>query len=68
MDATCHGGYCAKCWGGVYLVGGIVVLLTAVYRLQYIWHVLGVLLILKGIFKMAKPSCPHCEAPAKGRK
>lgn len=65
MDQTCHDGACAKCWGAKYIIMGIIVLVTAMYWLDKIWHVLGVLLILKGVVKLAKPTCPHCEEPAK---
>ncbi len=70
MDAMCHDGMCAKCWGGKFIVVGIVVLLTAMYWSMYIWHVLGVLLILKGVMKLAMPACSHCQGSEmkKGRK
>ena len=62
MDPTCHDGACAKCWGAKYLVFGLVVWATAVWWPGYIWHVIGILLVLKGLMKLAKPACPHCEA------
>ena len=66
MDAMCHEGVCGKCWGTKFLVIGIVVLLTAIYWPMYIWHVLGVLLILKGVMKLAMPmGCGHCQAEVK---
>ena len=70
MDTTCHDGACAKCWGAKYIVLGIVVLVTAVYQIEYIWHVLGVLLILKGILKLVMLTCSHCEPMSikKGKK
>ena len=47
---------------GKLIVIGAVVLLTAVYWPMYIWHVLGVLLILKGVIKMTMPmGCGHCQ-------
>jgi len=61
MDPTCHDGVCGKCWGAKFIVIGAVVLLTAMYWPDYIWHVLGVLLILKGIMKLAMPMCSHCQ-------
>lgn len=67
MDPSCHGGYCAKCWGGKLVVVGVVVLATAIYWPGYIWHVLGVLLILKGLMKFAMPHCPDCK-PESGMK
>lgn len=69
MDSTCHDGACAKCWGAKYVVLGVVVLATAVWWPGYIWHVIGILLVLKGLMKLAKPGCPHCgEMPKKGKK
>lgn len=66
MEGMCHEGVCSKCWGSKYIVVGIVVLLTAVYWPAYIWHVLGILLILKGIMKLAMPKgCGHCQSEAK---
>ncbi|MBI3035703.1 hypothetical protein HYY71_05265 [Candidatus Woesearchaeota archaeon] len=63
-DCCC--GMCAKCHAGKYIVLGAVVLLTAQYWPDYIWHVLGALLVVKGVLKLVKPNCPHCEAmPAK---
>ncbi len=65
MDPTCHHGACAKCWAAKYIIIGVVVLLTAIYWPDRIWHVIGVLLILKGLMKWVKPACPHCEEPMK---
>ena len=69
MDTMCHEGVCSKCWGTKFLVIGIVVLLTAIYWPMYIWHVLGVLLILKGVMKLAMPmGCGHCQPEMKKSK
>ena len=66
MDAMCHEGACGKCWGTKYIVVGVVVLLTALYWKDYIWHVLGVLLVLKGVIKLAMPmGCGHCQPEMK---
>ncbi len=47
------------------LVTGIVVLAVAVWQPRYIWHTLGVLIILKGLMHLAKPNgCGHCDMPA----
>ena len=62
MGTTCHDGFCAQCGARKYIIIGIIVLVTAIYWQPYIWHVLGVILILKGLLKWAKPSCPHCES------
>lgn len=68
MDSTCHGGVCSRCFAGKYIVFGIILLVTAIYWMQYIWHVIGVLLILKGVFKFIMPFCPHCEPEKKGKR
>lgn len=69
MDRTCHDGVCSKCCAGKYIIIGLVVVLNQLYFGWDIWVVLGVLLILKGLLKWAKPVCPHCEEPVKkGRK
>ena len=71
MGCGCEGGVCGKCMGGKFIVIGAVVLVTAWRWPQYIWHVLGGLLILKGLMKMAMPNgCGHCSAemPKKGKK
>ena len=67
MGETCCDGVCSKCWSTKYIVVGAVVLLTAIYWPGYIWHVLGALLVLKGVVKMAMPQgCGHCASmPAK---
>lgn len=64
MDATCYGGYCAKCYAGKWIVLGIILIVNQLYLNWDIWVVIGVLAILKGLMKLAKPTCPHCEAPA----
>ena len=68
MDPTCHDGLCGKCWGAKFIVVGIVLLVTAVNWPNYIWPVIGVLLILKGIMKLAMPMCSHCHPETKKRK
>jgi len=70
MDSTCHDGACSKCWAGKFVITGIIVLVTAMYWPMYIWHVLGILLIVKGIMKWSMPGCGHCQSsmPAKKAK
>ena len=60
MDPMCHDGVCAQCWGAKYIVLGAVILVTAWKWPMYIWYVLGVLLVLKGIMKLSMPTCGHC--------
>ncbi len=68
MDPTCHHGACAKCWAAKYIIIGLILIANQYWFKWDIWVVIGVLLILKGLLKWAKPTCPHCEAPAKGKK
>ncbi len=67
MGSGCNcEGMCAKCMAGKLIVMGAIVVATAVYWPMYIWHVLGGLLILKGVMKMAMPGgCGHCGTEAK---
>lgn len=67
MDPTCHDGMCAKCHGGKWVVFGLVLFVATWYaksqaNVYLIWYVLALLLVLKGLLKLAKPCCPHCEA------
>lgn len=51
------------------LVFGAVVLAVALLWPGYIWHALGVMIILKGLVHLAKPSgCGHCDTPAPAKK
>ncbi len=66
MGMVCHDGICSRCWGIKYIVIGVVVFVTAWKWPNYIWHVLGVLLVLKGVIKLAMPmGCGHCSEPSK---
>lgn len=71
MDSTCHDGYCAKCHGAKWVVFGLILIVNQLYLKWDIWVVLGVLVVLKGIMKLAMPSCSHCQSSMpmkKGRK
>ena len=71
MDPTCHDGVCGKCWGAKYLVVGIVLIANQWWFKWDIWVVIGVLLILKGVLKLAMPMCSHCQpsmSTKKGKK
>ena len=61
MDSTCCDGYCGKCHAAKFIVVGIVLILVKWYTQWDIWVVLGVLLVLKGIMKLAMPTCSHCK-------
>ena len=69
MGCECSGGVCGKCMAGKFIVVGAVVFATAVYWPMYIWHVLGILLVLKGVLKLAMPmGCGHCAPEMKKSK
>ncbi|MEK6827930.1 MAG: hypothetical protein AABX78_01130 [Nanoarchaeota archaeon] len=71
MDPMCHDGYCAKCHGAKWVVFGLILIVNQLYLRWDIWVVLGVLIVLKGIMKLAMPACSHCQpsmAMKKGRK
>ncbi len=67
---NCCGGVCIKCHAWMFIVFGLILVINQLYTEWDIWVVLGVLLILKGILKLIKPTCPHVEGPAakKGKK
>jgi len=71
MGPMCHDGYCAKCHGAKWVVFGLILIVNQLYLKFDIWVVLGVLIVLKGIMKLAMPSCSHCQPSMtmkKGRK
>jgi len=71
MCTDCCGSVCAKCHSGQLVVFGVILIVNQLYLGWDMWILLGGLIVLKGLLKMAKPTCPHCEtaAPAKkGRK
>lgn len=55
------GGMCARCHGGMKLVAGLVLLANAFWPFADAWAVVGGLLVLGGLAKMAMPTCPHCK-------
>ena len=59
--ADCCCGMCTKCHASKYIVVGLVLLANQLYLKWDIWVVIGALLVLKGVLKLVKPNCPHCE-------
>jgi len=54
-------GVCHKCFAWMLIAVGATLILVTVYTTWNIWIVIGALLVLKGILKLAKPMCAHCE-------
>lgn len=61
MDQACHDGICAKCAAGKWIVFGLILIINQIYLGWNEWTLIGGLFVLKGLLKMAKPMCPHCE-------
>ena len=66
-EAVCCNGLCHKCWAAKWIVLGVLVLAWNWYLTGYFYAkdwptFIGVLAIVKGVLKLAKPTCPHCEA------
>ena len=64
MDSTCCDGYCGKCHAGKLIVFGLILVANQLYLKWDIWVLIGALFVLKGIMKMAMPSCGHCKPMA----
>ncbi len=62
----CYNGVCHTCWGAKHVVLGVIVLANWYWKTPVDWWLLaGVLLVLLGLLKIIKPTCPHCAAPEK---
>ncbi|HLG23636.1 MAG TPA: hypothetical protein VI564_01765 [Candidatus Nanoarchaeia archaeon] len=72
MENMCNGGVCSKCWGWKFVIVGLIFIANELWFFWNVWILIGVLLVLKGVMKLAMPSCGHCCKPAmpekKGRK
>lgn len=67
MNQNCFLGICVKCYAAKCIVAGIILIAARLYTEWDIWVVVGTLLVLMGILRLAKPSCPHCKLE-KGKK
>ena len=63
----CCDGVCGKCHATKFIVVGLVLIANQLWLKWDIWVVIGALLVLKGVMKLAMPGgCGHCrEMPAK---
>jgi len=61
-------GVCHQCFAWMLIAVGAILVLVTVYTTWNIWIVIGALFIIKGILKLAKPMCPHCEVKPTGKK
>ena len=70
MGCGCDGGVCSKCWGVKLIVLGAILIANQLWFKWSWWVLIGALLILKGIMKLAMPmGCGHCQPEMKkGRK
>ncbi len=62
MDQVCHDGMCAKCAAGKWIAFGLILIINQIYLMWDVWAVIGILFVLKGLLKMLKPMCQHCES------
>ncbi len=69
MDATCHDGMCGKCHAGKWIVFGLILIVNQLYLKWDVWVVIGMLVVLKGIMKLAlHASSPGQAEMKKGKK
>ncbi|MFH0868520.1 MAG: hypothetical protein V1831_04355 [Candidatus Woesearchaeota archaeon] len=57
-----------KCWAWKLIVIGAVLVLARLYTTWDMWVLVGVILIIKGILKLAKPTCCNEAKPAAKKK
>ena len=71
----CMDGVCGKCRAAKAIVLGVVLFIATWWaqskgNIWLIWYTIAVVLVLKGLAKLAMPSCGHCSAdmPMKRKK
>jgi len=55
-NGTCH-----RCWGGMFLVLGVLIVLNDLWAMLSWGMFIGVIIALKGLIKLLMPSCIHCK-------
>lgn len=62
MGESCCDGICVKCLSAKYIVAGAAIILVRIYTKWDIWVVLGTMVAIKGLLKLAMPKgCGHCK-------
>jgi len=65
MGSECCGSVCTKCHAGKLIVLGLILIINQLYLNWSWWLLIGGLIALKGVLMLLKPSCGHCDVPAK---
>ncbi|MEK6829415.1 MAG: hypothetical protein AABY15_04760 [Nanoarchaeota archaeon] len=60
-DGMCCGGICGACHGWMWTIAGAVILANALWPFLGWGMLIGILVLLKGLSKLAMPCCPHCK-------
>ena len=53
-------GVCSTCAGVKLVVIGVIMLANAYWPFADWWVLAGILVVLMGLVKIIKPTCPHC--------
>ena len=61
MNNSCSIGTCTRCHGSVLLVIGVLLLVNAYWPFLADWTLVGWILAILGLAKIARPTCGHCE-------
>ena len=70
MENLCHDGVCSKCKGIKFLVGGLIIIITAMkWGQEAVWIAVGAMVIVKGLVTLAMPQgCGHCAPEGKKKR
>lgn len=56
-----HHGTCYRCWGGMLLALGVLIVLNDLWAMLSWGMFIGVIIALKGLIKLLMPTCKHCK-------